>query len=212
MGLFILSISTYIYTQFLRNRLKIKNKIHSIMSAIAITSDTMLALHGKQRPLQTSVIQTTRGAQGAYQKYIVQYQYVPSAKTIDVNELYIFNLLVAQFNATSQWLDSFDFSVAQSSETYRQIRLLYDSMIEARKEAIVISMSQKQISLLPQHHTDLLDAILRQQNAFDRFTQSVESYLKELDNPIEDYQSLYFKRMSEKEVWENRCKAYSYRI
>ena len=182
------------------------------MSAIAITSDTMLALHGKQRPLQTSVIQTTRGAQGAYQKYIVQYQYVPSAKTIDVNELYIFNLLVAQFNATSQWLDSFDFSVAQSSETYRQIRLLYDSMIEARKEAIVISMSQKQISLLPQHHTDLLDAILRQQNAFDRFTQSVESYLKELDNPIEDYQSLYFKRMSEKEVWENRCKAYSYRI
>jgi hypothetical protein len=82
---------------------------------------------------------------------------------------------------------------AFTAESYREARLLYDAL-KAHKA------DMEKWSSLPIHSKLLIDSCL----------QHLEKRFSELDKSTTSYQSPYFERISEKQHWEKRTKAYQY--
>ena len=180
------------------------------MQAIARSTAASLAISQKHEQLKTSVLKTTKGAQGAYQTFI--YKYVPTKKAIDSAELMVFQYMTEGFKNFNDWVDNLVFDEPLPSESYRHVRILYDAIIEAKRTVKIEPLSAHQKGLLPKHRLELLDAVWAVKTAVEKLAERIEVYLGQLDKSVESYQSLYFGRLSEKEVWESRCKAYKYRI
>ncbi len=82
---------------------------------------------------------------------------------------------------------------AFSAESYREARLLYDTLV-------VYKMDKEKWMSLPMSFRQLIDTCLQQ----------LDNRFAELDKPQSAYQSPYFQRISEKQHWEKRTKAYEY--
>jgi hypothetical protein len=80
-----------------------------------------------------------------------------------------------------------------TAESYREARLLYDTLIAYKED------KDKWLSL-PKPFIQLIDSCLHQ----------LENRFAELDKPLTSYQSPYFERISEKQHWDKRTKAYKY--
>lgn len=80
-----------------------------------------------------------------------------------------------------------------TAESYREARLLYDVLV-AQKADTAQWMS------LPAPFRGLIESCLKH----------LENRFSELDKPLTAYQSPYFERISEKQHWEKRTKAYQY--
>ena len=82
---------------------------------------------------------------------------------------------------------------AFTAESYREARLLYDALIAHKADA-------DKWQSLPNPFKMLLESCLKH----------LETRFSELDTPTTAYQSPYFERISEKQHWEKRTKAYQY--
>lgn len=82
---------------------------------------------------------------------------------------------------------------AFTRESYREARLLYDALVAHKTDT-------EKWNILPNPFKVLIEACL----------QHLENRFSELDKPTTPYQSPYFERISEKQHWEKRTKAYQY--
>jgi hypothetical protein len=80
-----------------------------------------------------------------------------------------------------------------TAESYREARLLYDVLVEQKADTT-------QWMSLPTPFRGLIECCLKH----------LENRFSELDKPLTAYQSPYFERISEKQHWEKRTKAYQY--
>jgi hypothetical protein len=180
-----------------------------MMPAVALPSQyAPLATYSKHEYFKSYAVKTAQGANGAYNTFVYNYQ--PKITDIHINQLLKF-ITESTLNMSCA-LDDLRHNESYTSEMYRQTRILYDDVLEARKEIIVNPLSATMMQQLPIPILDLVDAVYRLKCSMDEFIEHTKAYFDTLDKPIENYESLFFRRMSEQEVWESRCKAYSYRF
>lgn len=82
---------------------------------------------------------------------------------------------------------------AFTAESYREARLLYDTLMAYKAD------KDKWLSF-PKPFRQLIDSCLLQ----------FENRFAELDQSLTSYQSPYFEQIREKQHWEKRTKAYKY--
>ena len=82
---------------------------------------------------------------------------------------------------------------AFTSESYREARLLYDALVAHKTDT-------EKWNVLPKPLKALIESCLLH----------LETRFSDLDKPVTHYQSPYFQRISEKQHWEKRTKAYQY--
>lgn len=180
------------------------------MPVLATSTHATLANFPKHEYIKTSAVTTAQGANGAYNTFV--YQHKPTKATIDTFVLQMLKFITVSTLEMSYALDDVHFHEDFTSEMYRQTRILYDNVVEARRNIVIQPLSAAMKRQLPKPLLDLFDATWRMKFSMDKFVENAEAYFETLDEPAESYESPYFKRMSEQEVWSSRCKAYQYRI
>lgn len=179
------------------------------MPVVAIPSYyAPLATYSKHEYIKSSAVKTAQGANGAYNTFVYNYQ----SKTMDMYFNQVLKFITESTLELSCALEGLRYQEGYTSEMYRQTRILYDDILEARKAIIIHPLSATIKQQLPKPILDLVDAVWRLRCSMDKFIEQTKGYFDVLDKPIEAYESSFFKRMSEQEVWDSRCKAYTYRF
>lgn len=182
-----------------------------MMPAVAFpTHYAPLATYSKHEYIKSSAVKTAQGANGAYNTFVYNYQPIYQIADFHINQL--LTVITESALKMSRDLDNLRYQEDYTSEMYRQTRILYDDILEARKAIIIHPLSATIKQQLPKPILDLVDAVWCLKCSMDKFLDQTKGYFADLDKPIENYESAYFKRMSEQEVWDSRCKAYAYRF
>ena len=102
------------------------------------------------------------------------------------------------------------FSAPFSSEAYRQARLFYDDLVALVEH--LDELSDAELLQSPPHFRAYAEALQAHNLAAHDCMAHLKKCFAKLDEPTEAYQSVFFRKLSEKEVWGSRCKAYKYII
>ena len=167
---------------------------------IAPTFDT-------RKPKSIAAIETEQSLPALY----LSYHYFKYSADADVKERHFFQQLTELIERNHRKITYYcAFSEPFSSESYRQARLFYDDLVAL--SAHFEDLNDAELFQLPLHFRAYVEAVQAHNLATHDCIAHLEKCFAKLDEPIETYQSVFFRKLSEEEVWGSRCKAYKYII
>ena len=142
---------------------------------------------------------------------IIQDKSTISSSNLD--EAKIFALLLVK---TSDVINHIIPSDTYGSEAYRQMRRLYDVLQSFIKRSVNAPSKSSHIEINQYDYTEYVEIVFEPLMKFitasHLYITRFNRFIFELNKSTEEYKSVYLRDISEEELWETRCKAYTYRI